>query len=173
MPQNLEEALSSPVIPAKQVAAVRSYMERQFQAFPQKGGVKVEIVNDYIIRYTIPASDLFEPNGFNLVDGSADYLSPILSFLRHHGKYRIVLAMHSDDTGSADYRNILCENRILSIYDYYDSKAGGRPLIYGFSMGGNSPLRPNDSYKSREQNRRLEIYIAPGPTFMNEFKAKR
>lgn len=172
-PASVEAALATPVIPAKQLNNVRSYMERQLHSFPKTEGTKIEMVNEYVIRYTIPASLLFEPNGFNLQDGSTDYLSPLLTFLRHHGKYKIILAMHSDDTGSESYRNILCENRILSLYDYFDSKSGNQALVYGFALGDTAPLKPNDSFKSRAENRRLEVYIAPGPTFLSELKVKK
>lgn len=172
-PKDLPSALATPAIPKKQLANVRSYMERQLKTFPKIRDTKLDIIDERILRYTIPAGLLFEPNGFNLLEQSGEYLSPILSFLRHHGKYKIILAMYTDDTGSASYRNILCENRILSLYDYFDSKVGNQPLIYGFSMGDRDPVKPNDSFKSRAENRRLEVYIAPGPTFLNEIKVKK
>lgn len=168
--RSFEEELTTPAIPAKQLKKVIPYMERQLRSLPRLEGSSVEIVNDYMIRYTIPASVLFEPNGFDLTDRSNEYLAPVLNFLRHHGKYKVILAMHTDDTGSDSYLKILCENRILSLYDFFDSKMGNHPLVFGFAMGKSRPLGPNNSFKSRAANRRLEIYIIPGPTFLNDIK---
>ena len=165
--------LHTPEIPKKQIGSVCSYMERQLKSFPKLANAKVEMTDDYIIKYTIPVSELFEPNGFNFMSQSTEYLSPILPFLRHHGKYKVILAMHTDDTGSNDYRKILCDNRILSLYDFFDSKIGTQALVYGFSLSDSAPIHPNNSFKFRAENRRLEIYIVPGPTFMDNFKLKK
>lgn len=168
--QNFETEISTPPIPKKQLKATVAHMERQFRSFPRLAGTNVELINEYIIRYTIPASMLFGPNEFDLIPQSAEYLAPVLNYLRNHGKYKVILAMHTDDTGSDSYLNILCENRILSLYDFFDSKIGNQPLIYGFAMGKGHPLETNNSFKSRAKNRRLEIYIVPGPSFLQDIK---
>lgn len=165
--------LHAPKIPNKQISNVATYMSRQLKSFPKLPGCKVELCDDYIIKYSVKVSRLFAPNEFNLLNQATEYLAPILPFLRHYGKYKVILTMHTDYTGSEEYREILCDNRLLSLNDFFDTKIGARCLILSFAMSDTMPLFPNNSYKYRDENRRLEVYILPGPTFMDDFKFKK
>ncbi len=165
--------LHTPAVPNKQISNVATYMSRQLKSFPKLPGAKVELCDEYIIKYSVKVSHLFAPNEFNLLNQATEYLAPVLPFLRHYGKYKVILTMHTDDTGSEDYRDILCDNRLLSLNDFFDTKIGARTLVSGFSMSDKMPLFPNNSYKYRDENRRLEVYIVPGPTFFNDFKFKK
>lgn len=173
MHEDFTTELHTPAIPNKQVSNVTTFMSRQLKSFPRLSGAKVELIDDYIIKYTIKASRLFAPNEFSLLNQATEYLAPVLPFLRHYGKYKVILTMHTDDTGSDEYREILCDNRLLSLNDFFDTKIGARTLISSFSMSDSMPKFPNNSHKYRDENRRVDIYIIPGPSFMNDFKSKK
>lgn len=172
-PEELTAEIHRATIPTKQISNVGTFMSRQLKSFPKLKGAKAEIIDNYIIKYTIDASNLFAPNEFNLLNRATEFLGPVLPFLRQNGKYTVVAVMHTDDTGSEEYRDILCENRLLSVSEFFDTKLGAKSALVRFSLSDIQPLSPNNSFKNRAKNRRLEIYIAPGPTFLNDFKPKK
>ncbi len=48
-------------------------------------------------------------------------------------------------------------------------------MLQGYPMSDSEPLKdtPNTSYANRRANRRLEIYIVPGPMLIMEAKSKK
>ena len=83
--------------------------------------------------------------------------------------------MHSDDTGSNDYLYGLTEKRIIALYDYFDQHAAQTDMLQGYPMADSDPLKdsPNTSREGRAANRRLEIFIVPGPMLILDAKNKK
>lgn len=171
----LDETLMLPDVPEKQAPYVTSYMKREAQAL-HKLGYKVETTrHGEVVIATIPADKLFAPNDSTLLPGAAIELKPFLPYFRTHGKFKVILAMHSDDTGSDSYLYELTERRILALYGYFDEHAAQTDMLQGYPMADSEPVKdtPNTSYANRRTNRRLEIYIVPGPMLIMEAKAKK
>lgn len=170
---SMEETLSIPEVPAKQKEYIKSYMKREAQAL-QKMGYKVETMRQgEVVIATIPADKLFGPNDTTLLASAGKELNNFLPYFRSHGKFKVILAMHSDDTGSENYLYGLTEARIVALYDYFDHYATQTDLLQGYPMAGYEPLKPNNSRKNRAENRRLEIYIVPGPILIADAKTRR
>lgn len=170
---SLQENLYSPEVPKKQQAYIKEYMLREARSL-QKLGYKIETMRQgEVVIATIPASKLFAPNDSTLIHEAEGELKNFLPYFRVPGRFKVILAMHSDDTGSEPYLYDLTEKRIVSLYDYFDEHAKQTELLMGYPMGPSEPLAPNDSRKNRDTNRRLEIYIVPGPVLIAESKAKR
>lgn len=171
----LEETIMLPDVPSKQTSYVREYMKREAQAL-QKMGYKVETTRKgEVVIATIPAHELFAPNDTALLPSATDRLKPFLPYFRTHGKFKVILAMHSDDTGSDKYLYDLTEKRIVSLYDYFDTHAAQTDMLQGYPMADSEPLRGTgySSASQRRDNRRLEIYIVPGPMLIMEAKNKK
>ena len=171
----LEETLMLPDVPAKQTDYVKAYMTREAQAL-HKMGYKVETTRKgEVVIASIPADELFAPNATTLLPTAAERLKPFLPYFRTHGKFKVILAMHSDDTGSGDYLYGLTEKRIQALYGYFDSNAAQTDMLQGYPMADSEPLasNPNTSYVNRRANRRLEIYLVPGPMMIMEAKSKK
>lgn len=171
----IDETLMLPDVPEKQAPYIKSYMHREAQAL-QKMGYKVETMRQgEVVIATIPADELFAPNDTTLLPGAAELLKPFLPYFRTHGKFKVVLAMHSDDTGSGDYLYGLTEKRIVSLYDYFDRHAAQTDMLQGYPMADSDPLRntPNTTAAGRKANRRLEIFIVPGPMLIMDAKSKK
>ncbi len=171
----LDETLLLPDVPAKQSAYVTSYMKREAKAL-QKMGYKVETTRKgEVVIATIPASSLFAPNDTALLSSASEQLQPFLPYFRSHGKFKVILAMHSDDTGSNDYLYGLTEKRIIALYDYFDQHAAQTDMLQGYPMADSDPLKdsPNTSREGRAANRRLEIFIVPGPMLILDAKNKK
>ena len=128
-----------------------------------------------VVIASVPASELFAPNDTLLLPSASDKLKPFLPYFRTHGKFMVILAMHSDNTGSDDYLYALTEKRILALYNYFDNAASQTDMLQGYPMAGSEPLphTPNNTMANRNKNRRLEIFIVPGPILISEAKTKR
>lgn len=171
----LDETLLLPAVGEKQAPYIRNYMNREAQGL-EKLGYKVETMRKgEVVVATIPADELFAPNDTTLLPSAGNVLKPFLPYFRIHGKFRVVLAMHSDDTGSAQYLLDLTEKRIISLYDFFDGNASQTDMLQGYPMGSGQPVKghSNATRDERRGNRRLEIYIVPGPMLLMDAKAKK
>lgn len=158
---SLEQTLQLPAVPQKQRDEVKAYMLREAKAL-QKLGYKVETMrHGEVVIATIPAEKLFAPNDTVLLPGAAKELDSFLPYFRTPGKFKVILAMHSDNTGSEKYLFDLTEKRIVALYDFFDTRAPQTDGLMGYPMGATEQLVPNDNRERRNQNRRLEIYIVP------------
>lgn len=83
------------------------------------------------------------------------------------------MAVHSDNTGSEKYKEWLCEQRVIALYDFFDTFGSSPAMVYGYPMADREPIVDNNSKTNRALNRRLEIFIVPGPELINNLKSKR
>ncbi len=170
---SLQENLNMPEVPKKQQPYIKNFMLREARSL-QKMGYKIETMrHGEVVIASIPASALFAPNDSALIPSANEKLKDFLPYFRVPGRFKIILAMHSDDTGSEPYLYNLTERRIVALYGYFDEHASHTDLLMGYPMGPSEPLAPNDSRRRRDANRRLEIYIVPGPVLIAESKSKR
>lgn len=171
----LDETLMIPEVPQKQKDYIKAYMKREAQAL-QKMGYKVETMRKgEVVIASVPAAELFAPNDTVLLPSAYDKLKPFLPYFRTHGKFKVILAMHSDDTGSDKYLYALTEKRIVALYNYFDTYASQTDMLQGYPMADSEPLSdtPNNTMANRSKNRRLEIFIVPGPILISEAKTKK
>lgn len=166
----MEQALETPAVPAKANAYVKNYMKREALAL-HKLGYKVETMRKgEIVIVTIPTDKLFGPNSTELLASASAELKNFLPYFRVPDKFKLVLAMHTDDSGSKNYLTSLCEERILALYDYFDNNASNTESLVGYPIAGAEPLEENNTRAHRSANRRLEIYILPGDALISEAK---
>ena len=136
----------------------------------KKNNYDVELMReDEIVVITIPASALFEANETNLTKLGASKLKPLLQFLKNPGFYKMLLVMHSDDTGSDAYTVELTKKRVNEIFDWIDDNADV-DYVVPYALGPTDPLDKNDSLENRRRNRRLEIYLVPEEVMLNQAK---
>lgn len=139
-----------------------------------KGGCTVEVLrNKEVLLLTIPASFLFDPNSSQLKVGASDYLAPIRRYLKEPDMYRVLLAMHTDNTGSDLYRDELTEERVNSVFEWFEDSGSDTRYLFSYAFGDDRPLVPNNSMDNRAKNRRLEIYLVPGKKMVEQAKKGR
>lgn len=169
----MEESLMQPAVPEKQKAFIKSYMMREAKAL-QKMGYKVETMRQgEVVIATIPCNKLFLPNDTTLMPSASKELTNFLPYFRIPGKFKVILGVHSDDSGSEDYLYKLTEKRVVALYDYFDNHATQTESLMGYPLGPSEPLKPNSSMAGRAENRRVEIFIVPGPELIAEAKANK
>lgn len=136
-----------------------------------KGECTVEAYrNKEVLLVTIPAHLLFAPNNTDLKQGASEYLAPIRRYLKEPDMYRVMLVMHTDNTGSEPYREQLTVNRVNAIFDWYENSGSDTRYLFSYALGDDMPLRANDSMENRDRNRRLEIYLVPGEKMLEQAK---
>lgn len=124
--------------------------------------------NKEVLLITIPSYLLFSPNSTELMDNAHEYLVPIKRYLKDPDMFRVLLVMHTDNTGSEFYRDQLTSDRVNSIFDWFDQEVPDTRYLFSYAMGDDMPLYPNNSIENREKNRRLEIYLVPGSKMVEQ-----
>ncbi|MBP3589614.1 MAG: OmpA family protein, partial [Muribaculaceae bacterium] len=84
------------------------------------------------------------------------------SIVESASHYKVLVAVHADDTGDDAYSDALTEARANAVDDLLWQLAGRddtNVVIYG--LGKDEPLNDNTTRTDRRANRRIEFYIVP------------
>lgn len=142
--------------------------------FGPKGECTVESFrNKEVLLLTIPAHLLFGPNSTELKKDADEYLNPIRRYLNDPDMYRVLLVMHTDNSGSATYRDQLTTDRVNAVADWFETSGSSTDYLFSYAMADEMPLVSNDSMENRDRNRRLEIYLMPGKKMVDQAKKGR
>lgn len=170
----LEENISQPVITSNAKDKIVSYM-RDVALGLQNKKLNIKLIrNGEVIVITEQSDNYFSPNSTSLKDNIATRIDPIISMLKTDGdNYKVIIAVHSDDTGSEEYTEILTEERGYAIYEYMENSGVCVSDIVFYPMGSTSPLYPNNSIVNRRLNRRIEIYLIPNKYMIDRARANK
>ena len=170
---SLDDNLVTPEIKnAKQAEKIQEFQYDMAVAF-KKSNYDVEIMrDDEVIVITIPASQLFDPNDTVLNKLGEEQLKPFLRMLNNPGFYKLLLVMHSDNTGSSEYTLNLTRQRVNAIFDWFEEN-GSVDYVVPYALGETDPIVDNNSVESRKTNRRLEIFLIPEQTMLQQAKKGR
>lgn len=164
---SLADNLASPAIPRRQLSAIQQHMHALAQRL-QRSGLTVDITerDGAVVCVTIPMAQLFMANDTVLTTGGCTLLSALPPQLHTPDAYKIIVAAHSDDTGSEEYLNAFTAMRAEAVAVYLASHGVSAPSIVPYGLGFDEPISVAPSRRGRAQNRRLEIYLVPGPTLL-------
>ena len=167
---SLDENIMSPEIKNdKQADKIQEFQYNMAVAFKQ-ANYDVEIMrDDEVIVVTIPASQLFDPNDTVVNKLGEEQLKPFLRMLTNPGFYKMLLVMHSDNTGSSEYTLNLTRQRVNAIFDWFDEN-GSVDYVVPYALGETDPVVDNNSVENRKRNRRLEIFLIPEKTMLQQAK---
>ena len=170
---SLDENLMSPEIKNdRQADKIQEFQYDMAVAF-KRTNYEVEIMrDDEVIVITIPASQLFNPNDTVLTELGEAQLKPFLRMIKNPGFSKLLLVMHSDNTGSSEYTLNLTRQRVNAIYDWFDEN-GSVDYVVPYALGETDPIADNNSVENRKRNRRLEIYLVPEQTMLQQAKKGR
>ncbi len=174
MDMDFEPNIATPAIPESEKEAIKKYIRGVAESITNFATVDL-MREDEVFIATIPTDELFMPNDSMLVDNAEARLRPIIDLMKDPFMYKIVLAIHTDNTGSNKYCEYLSTTRMNSIYDLMLEEIDNGVLsedliIIPFAMGSSRPIVPNDTRMHRSENRRLEIYFIPGPKLIEMAK---
>lgn len=138
---------------------------------PKQGKCNIEAYRKKeVILITIPASELFAPNSTELYTNAAKYLNPIKRYMKDPDMFRVLLVMHTDNTGSTQYRDNITADRVDAVTAWFEDQGADTSYTFSYAFGDEAPLVPNTSIENRDKNRRLEVFLMPGTKMLEAAK---
>ncbi len=125
--------------------------------------------DDEVIVVTVLAEHLFDNNATTLTEQGKSHLKPLLPYLKNPNFYKVLMIMHTDNTGSKQYLLDFSFERIKSIDAWVQANTGNN-RIESIAVGDEEPMAPNNSMENRRNNRRLEVYLIPGNGMLEQAK---
>lgn len=168
MDMDLEQNLLTPEVGKEGHAAVKKYMNRLGTTLNKKGYTVDMMRDDEVVAVIIPTDELFLPNDTLLSPQGPAKLTPIVTLLNDPEMFKVVYTVHTDNTGSAMYKQWLARERNNSVYDWMIDQVDEAQIVIPYEMADSDPLEPNTSRKGRAANRRVEIYLIPGPKMITQ-----
>lgn len=158
----LEENLATPEVPASAHNAIVRHIERLGNTFAKKN-IEVKYTRKgEVADIIIPCADIFRANQVELSPESPRILNAFMAILKLPALYKVVIAVHGDDTGSEQYIDSLTDERAAAIYDYYAAKLAETNInVIPYGLGNDEPRASNNSIAGRAANRRIDFYIIP------------
>lgn len=170
----VDENLQTPAVPSKLVIGAQSAMAG-FATRLQRSGYEVDLSerDGMVLMVTVPASELFAPNDTIISHSAPQKLKPLAQPLRVPDKYKLLVVVHSDDTGSEEYLYDLTRARADAIRNWIADQGIPVDAVVPYGLGYDEPISVEVSRKGRAANRRVEFYYVPGPIMLEELKAGR
>lgn len=174
------EMLNSVPLDEKSAGLIRKFQEKEgrnrlhAREYNDKNGCTVETFrNKEVLLVTIPAEKLFAPNATDLRPSATALLNPLKRYLKDPDMYRVLLVMHTDNTGSETYRDQLTEKRSQAVADWFEDQGEDTEFLFPYAYGDDMPLVRNNTMTNRAKNRRLEVYLVPGKKMLEQAKKGR
>lgn len=140
-------------------ALIGNYMDKQAAEIERDiEGARVERVGEGI-KITFDSGILFDVNKSNLKDYSKTELSKLATILTKYDDTNILLAGHTDATGSDQYNLELSRRRAQSVSDFLSIQNVNPERFTVQGYGESDPVASNDTAEGRAQNRRVEVAI--------------
>ena len=140
-------------------ALIGNYMDKQAAEIERDiEGAKVERVGEGI-KITFSSGILFDVNRADLKDFSRSELAKLATILNKYDDTNILLAGHTDSTGSDEYNMGLSRRRAQSVSDYLSIQNVNPERFTVSGYGKSDPITSNATADGRAQNRRVEVAI--------------
>jgi outer membrane protein OmpA-like peptidoglycan-associated protein len=121
-------------------------------------GAKVERVGEGI-KITFSSGILFDVDKADLKDEPKAELAELSTILNKYADTNILLAGHTDATGSDEHNYELSRRRAQSVADYLVTQNVNSVRMATEGYGKSQPIADNDTIEGRAQNRRVEVAI--------------
>lgn len=168
----IEENMAHPPVPQKHSRAVAKAMDLLHTALEHNGYVVNSVRSGEVVTVVIPASRLFAPNSTRLSERGEPLLRGLLPYVKRSDKFKVVVAVHSDNTGDNAYAEALTADRANAIDEFFCSAAGGEDaiLLIPYGLADDEPVKPNTGVANRAANRRVEISFIPTKEYIDRIR---
>lgn len=169
----IEEEIRTPEVKRQHAAAVTDAMKTVARGL-KTAKYKVDTVRDgQVLMVTLQCADIFVPNCTELTPNAERLLRPLLPYIRRKDDFKVIVAVHADNTGDDLYAENITTDRSNALDDYFTEINNGVDTgIIPYGIGNEEPLVSNISYVNREKNRRIEIYFIPTEQFIKNSAKK-
>ncbi|TVQ89380.1 MAG: OmpA family protein [Chromatiaceae bacterium] len=147
---------------------VGSYMDRQRQDFERvlaeeiaAGAIRLEKLPDHRLIVSMTSATTFAVDSARIEPGFFSTLDKIAEVVNRYGKTELIIAGHTDNTGSAAHNLALSERRAGAVETYLLG-AGVLPIrMTSVGYGLTRPVASNETEAGRRLNRRVDVVIIP------------
>ncbi len=164
---DIDDNIDAPAIPDAEKPAVRKYMKGLYKDLEKRNYDVALERDDEVVVITLPTDELFLPNDTHLWNRANRLLSPLKPLFSDPDNFKIVASVNTDNTGSEAYNLKLSEDREKSLNVWFEQNSDPDLVYIVYGLGDTDPVEDNDSRKGRAANRRVEIYIVPGPKIID------
>ena len=138
---------------------IGNYMDKQAAEIERDiAGAKVERVGEGI-KITFSSGILFDIDQADLKNQSQAELAKLSGILNKYADTNIMLAGHTDSTGSEEHNLGLSRRRAQSVADYLTTQTVDPARFAVEGYGKSDPVASNDTAAGRAENRRVEVAI--------------
>lgn len=140
-------------------AIIGHNMDKQAEELRQDlKNAKIERVGEGI-KITFDSGILFATNSSDLQAPAKTNIESLAKILNKYPDTNILVAGHTDNTGSTEYNQKLSERRADAVGNYAKSLGVVGSRLTTVGKGETDPVISNDTSEGRQQNRRVEVAI--------------
>ncbi len=137
---------------------VGRYMENQARELQDIRDAQVRLEQDKVFL-TFESGILFDVNSTAMKPGAMQNLNKVADVMTRYPETNILVAGHTDSSGSDQYNQRLSEDRARSVANYLGSHGVSSYRISTVGYGESMPIASNNTPEGRQANRRVEIEI--------------
>lgn len=123
-------------------------------------GVSVERVGDNI-NLVMPGNITFPTGQAQIASSFYEVLDSVAIVLAEYDQTLVVVAGHTDSSGSDTFNKNLSQQRANSVSAYLKSKGINQIRLEPVGFGEEQPIADNSTASGRQLNRRVEITLLP------------
>ena len=170
----IEENINHPSVSNKHAVTVSEAMAPLARTLRKAGFATATTRADQVVVVTIPCSDLFAPNATELKPGAKAILEKLKPYMKRTDNYKVLIAVHADNTGDATYADRLTSDRATAVDEYFYHDAGNEETGFiPYGLGADEPVASNIGVNNRARNRRVEIYFVPTQGFIDKARKNK
>lgn len=140
-------------------AIIGAMMDKQERELRQIEGLDVSRTDEDELKVTVKNEILFDYNSAALRGTSRDELREMAEVFNRYNDTTIVVAGHTDSTGSNAYNERLSERRASAVSNYLEDLGVRGSRLDAIGYGESRPKTDNSTASGRQRNRRVELYV--------------
>lgn len=159
---DLETHLSTPQLTEQRRADAVAHARRMVPSLRSTGMKASTLRGGEVVLASLPCDTLFTANSTTPKPEALRRIRALKSVAQDGDRYKILVAVHADDTGDDLYSDSLTLERANAVDELLWKLADTddtNVVIYG--MGKEEPIYDNNTRAHRRANRRVEFYIVP------------
>jgi outer membrane protein OmpA-like peptidoglycan-associated protein len=140
-------------------AIIGAMMDKQERELRQIEGIDVTRTDEDELKVTVRNEILFDFDSAGLRSSSRDELREMADVFNRYNDTTIVVAGHTDSTGSSAYNQRLSNRRANAVSGYLEDLGVRSSRLDAQGYGESKPKASNGSASGRQSNRRVELYV--------------
>jgi outer membrane protein OmpA-like peptidoglycan-associated protein len=144
--------------------SIGRYMDKQEATMRQQlAGVEGANIqrNADLLAVTFKSDVLFDTGSAALKAGSYDEITRVAQVLNQYPETTIMIAGHTDSTGSETQNQELSERRAMAVKNALTGQGVNPARMSAIGYGESKPIADNNTESGRQTNRRVAITITP------------